>query len=500
MPALACSIAFWRSRAAVSGSDASLRSASWSVEQRADELLLGAVVEVAGDLLPGRVGRLDHPPAPGAQRVRPRLRDVALARDPRRLELVLDVGERGHGAEAVGQVERRRRVGDRQDRAVLADEPVLALLVRLAGVPRAGDRAVLLRERRAVRILVVDRVVARPALELREVLVAERVERRRVGVVEAAPAVDDPDRLRDLGEDRVALAQRLLGLALRGHVDERRHDAPAVREVDRDGAHPDREHRPVAADEPVLLHDDGTARLDRVDDRALLGRDTATRPGACSGSSRALCGRGAPTRRRSRARARPPDWRGRGIRRDRRPTPAGRRDRGSPAAKRPTDQVRRRVRSRVNSRCSCSAPASGAQSTVAARRFRRPGAAAYSGTSQTTPSGGSVELGRERLAVPRHVLGVDAAEVADARAAVDVGVGVERLAPAARRAAGRSGSRGAAPARGCRRRRAPARRPRTARRNDDDVVRRRRWARASEAGRPSKSMLPQRAARPCRRG
>ena len=40
--------------------------------------------------------------------------------------------------------------------------------------------------------------------------------------------VDDPDRLRHLGEDRVALAQRLLGLALRGHVDERHHDAAAV--------------------------------------------------------------------------------------------------------------------------------------------------------------------------------------------------------------------------------------------------------------------------------
>ena len=60
------------------------------------------------------------------------------------------------------------------------------------------------------------------------------------------------------------------------------------------------------------------------------------------------------------------------------------------------------------------------------------------------------DLGRERLAVPGDRLGVDAAEVAHVRAAVVGSASVlTSLAPAARRAAARCGSRGAAPARGC---------------------------------------------------
>ena len=120
------------------------------------------------------------------------------------------------------------------------------------GQPRARDRAVLLGERRPVRVLVVHGLVPGLALELREVLVAERVQGGRVGVVEPAGAVDDPDRLGDLREDLLALAQRLLGAVALLDVGERDHGSRAGRRLDRRGGVGHREHRPVAAHEPVL--------------------------------------------------------------------------------------------------------------------------------------------------------------------------------------------------------------------------------------------------------
>ena len=189
------------------------------------------------------------------------------------LQMLLDVGPRGHRAEAVGQVERRGRVGDPHDRPVLAHEPVLALVQRLTRVARLCDTAVLLRIRTAVGVLVVDRVVPRPADELGRMLVAERGQRGGVGVVEAAAVVDDPDGLRDPREDRVALAQRLLRLALRGHVDEGDDHPAAGRQVDGDRRVGDGEQRPVPADEPVLV---GVLRLagrGGQDHAALGGRE-----------------------------------------------------------------------------------------------------------------------------------------------------------------------------------------------------------------------------------
>ena len=55
----------------------------------------------------------------------------------------------------------------------------------------------------------------------------------------------------------------------------------------------------------------------------------------------------------------------------------------------------------------------------AERALPRVGTRAHSGTSQTPPSGGSVSSRRDRLAVPRDRLGLDAAEVADVAAAVE---------------------------------------------------------------------------------
>ena len=114
------------------------------------------------------------------------------------------------GSKAAGEVERRRRVRDAHDRAVLAHQPALVVLPGLAGPPGMRDGAVLLRERRAVGVLVVDRLVAGPADELRRIVIAERRDRRGVKVaLEAALVVDHPDRLRHAGEDRVARSRRL---------------------------------------------------------------------------------------------------------------------------------------------------------------------------------------------------------------------------------------------------------------------------------------------------
>ena len=61
------------------------------LEHRADELLLGAVVQVALELRPRRVGGLDDPPPRDPQLLRPRLRDVAVARHLLGAALLLDV-------------------------------------------------------------------------------------------------------------------------------------------------------------------------------------------------------------------------------------------------------------------------------------------------------------------------------------------------------------------------------------------------------------------------
>ena len=111
-----------------------------------------------------------------------------------------------------------------------------------------------------------------PADELGRALVAQRRDRGRVHVVEAPLVVDDPDRLGDLGEDGVALAQAALGLALGRRVDERHDDAAPAGKLDRPGGDGHRHHAAVAADEPVLVAVDLLARAQRLEDRALLAR------------------------------------------------------------------------------------------------------------------------------------------------------------------------------------------------------------------------------------
>ena len=137
---------------------------------------------------------------------------LALAQRLLGLALLLDVLEGDDHPRPVGHVERRRRVGDREHRAVAADEPVLVHLDRLAGPADLRHRAVLGRVGRAVAVLVVDRVVAEAAAQLGQLVVAERREARRVDVDHEAVVIDDPDRLGDGGEDRLhrgELARRL---------------------------------------------------------------------------------------------------------------------------------------------------------------------------------------------------------------------------------------------------------------------------------------------------
>ena len=269
-PPLASSIACSRSSRPI-GIRRRLAIGQLQLQQGADELLLRAVVQVALELGARRVRRLDDAPPGDAQLGRARLGDVALARRLLGAALLLDIAERGDRAAAAGQVEGRRGVGHAHDRAVLAHEPVLEVLQGLPRLARADERAVLLGEGRAVGVLVVDGVVRVPAHEVGELLVAQRGERRGIGVVEAARRVGDPHRLSDRREDRLALAQRLLGRALLLDVLEGDDHARPVGHVDRRRGVGDREHRAVAADEPVLVHLDRLTRSADLGHRAVLG-------------------------------------------------------------------------------------------------------------------------------------------------------------------------------------------------------------------------------------
>ena len=83
-----------------------------------------------------------------------------------------------------------------------------------------------------------------------------------------------------------------------------------------------------------------------------------------------------------------------------------------------------------------------------ARRLRRRQAdfSAGSNSRNKVASGGSVSAAEAGKPCAGCASAHDAAEIAHVRAAVEAGVGIENLAPAARRTAGRCDSRGAAPA------------------------------------------------------
>ena len=108
---------------------------------------------------------------------------------------VLDVGEGHDGAAAAVHLERDRRVGDGEHRAVAPDEPVEVARDLLAGRERPEERAVGGGERRPAQVPVVDRRMALAPRELLRSLVAQRADRRRVGEPDHALGIDDPDGL-----------------------------------------------------------------------------------------------------------------------------------------------------------------------------------------------------------------------------------------------------------------------------------------------------------------
>jgi hypothetical protein len=107
----------------------------------------------------------------------------------------LDVGERDDRATPVPHVERHRDIGHGELRAVAAEEPVEVAADGLARRSRQQHGALGRRVRRAVRMRVVDGLVARAAEQLVRVVVAERGDRRWVGVADEAVGIHDPDRL-----------------------------------------------------------------------------------------------------------------------------------------------------------------------------------------------------------------------------------------------------------------------------------------------------------------
>ena len=157
------------------------------VDDDVDQPLLRAVVQVAPEAPPLGVRRLDEAPARRCELLR--VRALGLGLQPR----LLGAKPRGHVAEhhdratPLGRVERRRRVGHRDHRAIAPDEPVVVDLHRLARLARSQQRALLLRIRRAVAVVGMDRAVALAPEQLRRVVVAQ--DRQPGGVDELDRAV-----------------------------------------------------------------------------------------------------------------------------------------------------------------------------------------------------------------------------------------------------------------------------------------------------------------------
>jgi hypothetical protein len=101
--------------------------------RRGHELLLRAVMQVTLDRPAGAISGL-RDPSPGRLQL-PRPQPIRI------------VAERHDRAAPAGQIHRRRRVRHGHPGAVLAHEPVLLLVERLASGTRAQQRAVLLRKR-----------------------------------------------------------------------------------------------------------------------------------------------------------------------------------------------------------------------------------------------------------------------------------------------------------------------------------------------------------------
>ena len=107
----------------------------------------------------------------------------------------LDVAEGHDRPTASWHLDRHGDVGDREHRAVAPEEPVQLARDRVAGSPREQQRAVRRGKRGAVRVLVVDRLVAAAPEELVSAAVAQRRDRGRIGEPDHVVGVHDPYRL-----------------------------------------------------------------------------------------------------------------------------------------------------------------------------------------------------------------------------------------------------------------------------------------------------------------
>ena len=229
-------------------------------------------MQVARDAPPRAVSRFDHAPAGGVELGRASAREIALVQRLLGPPALVHVRERHRGAGPVRCLDRRHRVGDQHERAVAPDPVVLDDLGALTALARVRDRALLDRVSRPVRALVVHGRVGGLAEQLAELVVAEHVERRAVRIAQPPGVVDDPHGLDDRGQDRVALEQHLFALAPLLNVGEGDDRPRAAGHVDRDRRVGHREHRTVAAEEPVELRADRLPGRARQQHRALVRR------------------------------------------------------------------------------------------------------------------------------------------------------------------------------------------------------------------------------------
>ncbi len=171
-------------------------------QQHPDQPLLGAIVQVTADPPALLVGGGDDPRAgivdlrgPGALGGLTQRRLLGL--DP--LGRVAEDDDRTPFA---GDRQRRRGVGDAELRAVTAPEAVVVDAHGLPGHARTQHRALLLRERGPVPVVMVDRRMADPAQQ-RGLLVPQELQRRRIGERHAALVIDDVDGIGNAREQRL---------------------------------------------------------------------------------------------------------------------------------------------------------------------------------------------------------------------------------------------------------------------------------------------------------
>ena len=173
------------------------------LDQCLHEALLRPVMQVARQAPSLTVGGRDQPRAGRLHLGEARLLGRPHPQRLLGLQFHGDVAERDDRAAPAVNGDRRRGVCDGHERAVAPHEPVALDTYRLPGPARQQQRALRLGERTAVRALVVNRAVTRPADQLARIVVAEQRDGGGIGEADHAGLVDEVQRVGRAGHERL---------------------------------------------------------------------------------------------------------------------------------------------------------------------------------------------------------------------------------------------------------------------------------------------------------